>query len=325
MHSCRGSVDAPLWQLPVVLLKVSIETRETLRLHLHTIYQFLMRSSRPHCYILVHRKVAAVSLEEVDTVFRSEIASCRDSFMSSTIWQCQGVAAHSEKRLPMSRLCRLATRSMKKTAIFFLAYCGGVSIAHAQSTFGSILGTVTDVTGAIVVDATITAQSVDDNVERKTNSTVSGEFILENLKPGHYKITAHHDGFRDVVAPSVVLDARQELRLPFVLSVAVATTAVEVNAGAEQVNTENATISDTVLNEDVTQLPMNSRAVSSSPLANLAVSPSVVTDSQGNISVGGATAAQTGFSVDGISTANVRANGAFTMPIRLRKESRKPR
>jgi hypothetical protein len=266
-------------------------------------------------------------VEEVDTVFRWKIASCRDSFIFSTIRQCPGIAAHSEKRLRRSRLCRLAARSIKKTAtaILLLACCGGVSIAHAQSTFGSIRGTVTDVTGAIVVDATISAQSVDDNVERNTNSTVSGEFILENLKPGHYKITAHHDGFRDVVAPSVVLDARQELRLPFVLSVAVATTAVEVNAGAEQVNTENATLSDTVLSEDVTQLPMNSRAVSSSPLANLAVSPSVVTDSQGNISVGGATAAQTGFSVDGISTANVRANGAFTMPIRLRKESRKPR
>ena len=244
-------------------------------------------------------------------MFQSEIAARRDSFISSIVQHCPGIAAHSEKRLRKSRLRRWAAASMKKTAVLFLAYCGAAYIAHAQSTFGSIRGTVTDVTGAIVVDATISAQSLDDNVERKTNSTVSGEFVLENLKPGHYKITAHHGGFRDVVAPSVALDARQELRLPFVLSVAATTTAVEVSAGGEQVNTENATIGDTVLNEDVTQLPMNSRAVSSSPLANLAVSPSVVTDSQGNISVGGATAAQTGFSVDGISTANVRANGAL--------------
>jgi hypothetical protein len=162
-----------------------------------------------------------------------------------------------------------------------------------------------------MIGAVITAQSLDDNVERETTSSESGEFVLENLKAGHYKVTVHHEGFRDAVAPSVMLDARQELRLPFVLSVAVTTTAVEVSAGGEQVNTENATIGDTVLNEDVTQLPMNSRAVSSSPLASLALSPSVVSDSQGNIAVGGATAAQTGFSVDGISTANVRANGAL--------------
>ena len=64
-------------------------------------------------------------------------------------------------------------------------------------------------------------------------------------------------------------------------------------------------------NVDVSQLPINSRSVSSSPLAALAVSPEVTRDSQGNIAVGGATAAQTGFSVDGISTANVRFNGAL--------------
>jgi hypothetical protein len=51
--------------------------------------------------------------------------------------------------------------------------------------------------------------------------------------------------------------------------------------------------------------------VSSSPLAALAVSPEVTRDSQGNIAVGGATAAQTGFSVDGISTSSVRFNGAL--------------
>jgi len=243
-------------------------------------------------------------------MFQSD-ASHLDSFISSAIRQRPGLAVDSDKRLRMSRLCRLAARGMKKIVVLLLASCVAICVADAQSTFGSIRGTVTDVTGAIVIDATITAQSLDDSVEHKTSSTISGEFVLENLKPGHYRIMAHHDGFRDVVAPSVALDARQELRLPFVLSVAVTTTAVEVSAGAEQVNTENGTIGDTILNDGVTQLPMNSRAVHSSPLAALALSPDVVKDSQGNISVGGATSAQTGFSVDGISTASVRANGAL--------------
>ncbi|MGA8781404.1 MAG: carboxypeptidase regulatory-like domain-containing protein [Terracidiphilus sp.] len=56
---------------------------------------------------------------------------------------------------------------------------------------------------------------------------------------------------------------------------------------------------------------MNTRSVSSSPLGALAASPEVTRDSQGDIAVGGATAAQTGFSVDGISTANIRFNGAL--------------
>ncbi len=236
----------------------------------------------------------------------------RAPFISSTVRQLDRVAMHKKIQRRMSRTDSVVIgNTILRVTILLLVLFGAICAANAQSTFGTILGTVTDVTGAVITEAVISAQSLDDNVERRTTSTVSGEFILENVKAGRYKLTVHHDGFKDAVARSVALDARQELRIPFVLPVVTATTAIEVSAGAAQVNTENATIGDTVLNQDITELPMNSRAVSSSPLASLAVSPSVVSDSQGNISIGGATAAQTGFSVDGISTANVRANGAL--------------
>jgi hypothetical protein len=240
---------------------------------------------------------------------QSEIRFPWASIVTSLLECLDGVPG---RYLRVSKISSVLAHSLAtKAAILLLGCLVAICAANAQSTFGSIRGTVTDATGAVMVGAEVSAQSLDDNVERKTTSTDSGEFIMENLKPGHYRVTVHHDGFRDAVAPSVALDARQELRIPFVLSVAITATAVEVSANGGQVNTENATIGDTVLNEDVTQLPMNSRAVSSSPLASLALSPSVVTDSQGNISVGGVTSAQTGFSVDGISTANVRSNGAL--------------
>jgi len=244
-------------------------------------------------------------------MLQSEIVFRCASFITWIGQHLDGISKHAKTRIRRLRgSSAVAGNRTMKVAILLAAQFGAICTASAQSTFGSIRGTVTDVTGAVIVGAVISAQSLDDNVERHTTSTASGEFILENLKAGRYKVTVHHAGFRDGVAPSVALDARQELRIPFTLS-AVITETVEVNDLPAQVNTENATIGDTVLNEDVTQLPMNSRAVSSSPLASLAVSPSVVTDSQGNISVGGATAAQTGFSVDGISTANVRSNGAL--------------
>ena len=59
------------------------------------------------------------------------------------------------------------------------------------------------------------------------------------------------------------------------------------------------------------QMPLNFRAQTTSPLAALALSPNVITDSQGNIEVGGATYSMTGYSVDGVSTANVAANGSL--------------
>jgi hypothetical protein len=183
--------------------------------------------------------------------------------------------------------------------------------ALSQSTFGSILGTVEDSSSAAIPGAKITAHSLDENADYETTSNTSGEFVFENLKAGHYKITARHDGFTDAIAPSVVLEARQELRLPVTLTVSAASTTVEVSADAELINTENGTLNNTISNQDITQLPINSRSVSSSPLAALAVSPEVTRDAEGNYAVGGATSAQTGFSVDGISTANVRYNGAL--------------
>ena len=182
--------------------------------------------------------------------------------------------------------------------------------AHPQSTFGSIRGTVTDASGAVIPGTAVTLQSLDESGSRETTTGNDGEFLFENLNAGHYKVTLHHAGFTDTIV-NTTLESRQEQRLPVTLSVASQATTVEVSAGAAELNTENGTVADTVSNLQLTQLPMNSRAVSSSPLAALALSPSVVSDTQGNISVGGATAAQTGFSVDGISTANVRSNGAL--------------
>ena len=182
---------------------------------------------------------------------------------------------------------------------------------RGQSTFGSVRGNTTDASGAAIPKALVTLHSVDENTDVSTVSDDSGNFVFENLKPGHYTITASKEGFARAVVNQVELTARQNLRVDVSLAVAAQAQSVEVNASAVAVNTENATLSDSKENCAISQLPINSRAVSSSPLAALAVSPEVTRDSQGNFAVGGATSSQTGFSVDGISTASVRFNGAL--------------
>jgi hypothetical protein len=107
------------------------------------------------------------------------------------------------------------------------------------------------------------------------------------------------------------VEARQDLRLSSTLNVATDATTVQVSAGADQINTENATISDSKTNIEMTQLPLNNRATTTSPLGALGLSPNVQTDSSGNIALGGASSSMINFSVDGISTANVRQNGAL--------------
>src|SRR5271170_1757017 len=185
------------------------------------------------------------------------------------------------------------------------------SAAHAQSTFGSVRGTVQDASGAVIPGALVTVHSLDESFDRQVTTNDSGDFVVENLKAGRYQLTAHHDGFSDAVIGSVSLQARQDLRVPITLTIAAQATSVEVNATADQINTENATLSDSKDNQMITELPLNNRATTTSPLGALALSPNVQQDSSGNIALGGANSSMVNFSVDGISTANVRQNGAL--------------
>jgi Carboxypeptidase regulatory-like domain len=195
--------------------------------------------------------------------------------------------------------------------LMFVSFMPSALRTDAQSTFGSLRGLTVDATGSAVPQAEITVHGLDDNSDHQATSGDDGVFEIENLKPGHYRVTGHKPGFADALVPQLALEARQELRLTLTFAVASQSQTVEVSAVAEQMNTENGTIAGSLENQQLTQLPLNSRAVSTSPLAALQLSPEVQYDGQGNISVGGATSAMVGYSVDGISTANVRQNGAL--------------
>jgi hypothetical protein len=204
----------------------------------------------------------------------------------------------------------MKTRSIL-LALAAVVLAGFLRNLNAQSTFGSIRGATLDQTGAALPQAEIRLHNLDENTDLVMISDGAGNYVFENLKPGHYRLTVAKEGFASGVAGEATLTARQDIRLDLKLALAATSQQIEVTAAAVAVNTENATLTDSKINSDLTQLPINSRAVSSSPLAALAVSPSVTKDSQGNIAVGGATSSQVGFSVDGISTANVRLNGAL--------------
>lgn len=183
--------------------------------------------------------------------------------------------------------------------------------AAAQSTFGSIRGTVQDISGAVLPGATVTVHSLDQSFDHTAATDDAGEFLFENLKAGHYSVTVEHAGFAKAIAADTALESRQELRIPITMSIAAQAQEVQVVAGAEQINTENGTVGDSIANQQITQLPLNNRATTTSPLGALQLSPNVQEDSSGNIALDGASSSMVNFSVDGISTANVRQNGAL--------------
>jgi hypothetical protein len=185
------------------------------------------------------------------------------------------------------------------------------SPVFGQSTFGSVRGIAQDASSAAVPDTKVVLHSTDENTDRTTNADSSGDFIFENVKAGHYTLRASHDGFAETVISAISVEARQDLRLTVSLDVAALATTVQVTSDDTQINTENATLGDSKDNLQMTQLPINNRATTTSPLGALGLSPNVQTDSAGNIALGGASSSMVNFSVDGISTANVRQNGAL--------------
>jgi hypothetical protein len=184
----------------------------------------------------------------------------------------------------------------------------------AQSTFGSIRGVAQDGSGAAIPDTEVTLHSTDENTDRTVKTDAAGSYTLENVLPGKYSLRAKRDGFADTVVNGIIVAARQDQRFTLAMTVATQATTVEVDSSANQINTENGAIGDSKGTGDIGQLPLNFRASTTSPLAALAASPNVQQDSQGNIAIGGATANQIGYSVDGISTTNIFNSAAGANP-----------
>jgi hypothetical protein len=185
---------------------------------------------------------------------------------------------------------------------------------EAQSTFGSIRGTVEDNSGAAIPDTQITLHSIDENTDRTVTLDETGSYAFENVLANKYSIRALHDGFAETVVDGITLAARQDLRYTLQMKISQQATTVEVTSSANQINTENGVIGDSKGTGDVGQLPLNFRASTTSPLATLATSSNVQQESQGNVAIGRATSNMIGFSVDGISTTNVFNSAAGANP-----------
>ncbi len=194
--------------------------------------------------------------------------------------------------------------------VWFATCVWTLSTLQAQSTFGTIVGVATDSSMSAVPGAVIEITNIDETVTRSAVTNLQGAYEAVNLKPGKYKIVAKKDGFSMVEISNVNLDARQERRADITFSVANVTQTVEVTATAAVINTENGTIADTKGFTEVTELPVNYRGATTSPLAALVTVPGVQQDSNGGLSISGGIPSMIDFTLDGVSTINVRNNGA---------------
>jgi hypothetical protein len=159
-------------------------------------------------------------------------------------------------------------------------------------------------------DVVVTVTNQGENISREVHSDAQGNYQAENLKAGLYTVTVRVTGFREVTTRDIVLAARQIVRADVKLVMGTAAEQVTVVANPELINTESQTISSSFDSNEVLELPANYRgAGSTSPYNLLAFLPGVTGDTGGNITVQGAGTNQVEYSMDGISTVDIRSAG----------------
>ncbi len=182
--------------------------------------------------------------------------------------------------------------------------------ARAQSTFATVVGGVADPSGGVVPGATVTVVNLNTDVARSVVTDATGGYVVTNLDPGSYKVTATLSGFADV-SRQLDLLARQNVRVDLALLVAGAAEVVEVRASNPVIETERATIDNSKSGDEINRLALNFRATANtSPLVVATLAQGVQQDRNGSISVAGNLPFQTSFSIDGISSQLTRNGGA---------------
>jgi Carboxypeptidase regulatory-like domain len=140
--------------------------------------------------------------------------------------------------------------------VFISAFC--VSVL-AQTTSTTILGTVTDASGAVLPGATVTVINTKTGVKREDVTSSTGDFSFPLLDVGVYDLTVDAKGFKQEVRRNIVLEINEKVRADFTLQVGTTDERVEVTAEAATLRTDDATLGQTVEQKRVEELPLNNR------------------------------------------------------------------
>jgi outer membrane receptor protein involved in Fe transport len=136
-----------------------------------------------------------------------------------------------------------------------------LTLSDAQVTTQTILGTVSDRTGAVIPGVTVTATNLETNFSRQATTDESGQYAVRLLPTGTYRVEIGVASFKKWTQTGIVLDVNRSARVDPVLDVGTLAESVSVTADAPLVNTSDAGIGRTVDNAEIINLPIVNRNV----------------------------------------------------------------
>src|SRR5882672_5169111 len=170
--------------------------------------------------------------------------------------------------------------------------------SRAQSTYGTVNGSVTDASGAAIADAQVTLTNLGTSEKRTQSTGNEGFYSFVNLNPGRYKIDVEKPGFKRITRPEVVVDVQQTVRIDLAMQVGDVSQSIEVTGETPLLQPETSSLGQVVEERKANELPLNGRNVFN--LVSLA--PSVIPQgSAGGTPVG----------VNPFGWGNYQINGSF--------------
>lgn len=208
---------------------------------------------------------------------------------------------------------------LRLTATAILAF-SGCAVAQVANT-STVLGTVTDSTGALAPEVSVSLRNLDNGQAYKARTDESGEFRFLTVPVGRYNLSAEKTGFAKTVRPTFEVHAAEPVRIDLVLKVGSVSETVTVTGGNPPVvNTVTANEGNTITGEQVNNLPLTNRVFTQLMSLEPGVSMPVVVDpgfgsnSSVNFSVNGVRDDENNLLIDGVRNADTFGGNAFVTP-----------
>jgi hypothetical protein len=212
------------------------------------------------------------------------------------------------------QILEVSMRSYKAVVRTLVSAVAGIVLfaatAQAQNIFGSIVGTVSDPSGAVLPGATITVSNIGTGEKREVTADGQGNYQVLSLARGQYKIDIDSHGFKHFTRNAVDVVVNQVTRVNVTMAVGEENQQITVSDAPPIMQTDSASLGQAVTGKAVQTLPLNGRNV----LALVALVPGVVPQgasstnltgqnvfAAGNYQIGGGNANQGSVLVDGVS------------------------
>jgi hypothetical protein len=207
----------------------------------------------------------------------------------------------------------------------------GPNSVRAQTSYGSVVGTVTDSGGAVIAGAHVQLTNKGTNAAQTSVTGTAGTYTFINLNPGAYSITVANQGFKSATNSQVEVSIGGATRADLTLQVGDVSQTVSVTGASADIQTDSATLGGVIEGLQVQEAPLNGRNVNNlldfvpgvipgggtagNTVANGGtgqVSANTQAISYGNYQIGGAFSGQSLFFIDGVGT-NISENNVNTL------------